>query len=292
MPRKTKQFLLAGVLAALMSFIASAWAEESPKPLEWVKGPTEVTLGDQATLKLPEGYLFLGQEETQRFLKASGNFPSGSELGIVSTAAKDENWFVVIQYRDAGYVKDEDADNWDAEEMMASIKEGTEQSNEKRKEMGIDPLIVRGWEEKPHYDKVSHKVVWAISGQSGAHISVNYNTLALGRHGYLSMNMVGSLDQLDRLKPHTQTLLTNLNFIEGKRYVDFDSTTDKVAAVGLGALIAGAAIKSGLLAKLWAFIVPLLIMGKKIILLVVLTVAGFLAKFFLKKKSEPTAPQA
>ena len=289
---KTKWFILAGMLAALMSSIGVAWADEPAPTFNWVKGPTDAKLGDQAVLKLPDGYAFLGKEDTQRFLQASGNFPSGTELGIVTPTGKDEQWFVVIQYIDAGYVKDEDADHWDAEEMLGSIKQGTEADNQKRKEMGIGPLIIRGWEEKPHYDKASHKVVWAISAQSNDRIGVNYNTLALGRHGYLSMNMVGPLDRLATLKPHTQTLLTNVNFIEGKRYVDFDSTTDKVAAVGLGALIAGAAVKSGLLAKLWAFIIPLFIMGKKLILLLVLTVAGFLAKIFLKKKQEPTAPQA
>jgi len=98
-------------------------------------------------------------------------------------------------------------------------------------------------------------------------VGVNYNTLALGRQGYLSMNMVGSLEELPTLKPHVGLLLSNVEFIEGKRYSDFDSTTDKVAAVGLSALIAGAAIKSGLLAKLWAFIIPLVIAGKKLLML-------------------------
>ena len=63
-------------------------------------------------------------------------------------------------------------------------------------------------------------------------MGVNYNTLALGRQGYLSMNMVGSLEQLPMLKPHVSQLLANVEFVEGKRYTDFNSTTDKVAAVG------------------------------------------------------------
>jgi len=289
----TEWFLTGIVVGSILWPFAVVRAEDSQKTFAWVKGPTEVRLGEQATLKLPEGYAFLGQEDTQQFLKQGGNFPSGAELGIVAPArtTKDEVWFVVIRYVDAGYVSDDDADKWNADELLASIKEGTEEANRKRRELKIDPLIIRGWEEKPHYDRASHKVVWAISAQEKDWIGVNYNTMALGRHGYLSMNLVGPLDKLSNLKPHTETLLTNLNFIEGKRYADFDSATDKVAAVGLGALIAGAAIKSGLLAKLWAFLVPLLIVGKKLIVLLVLVIAGFLGRLFLKKRA-PSTPEA
>ena len=91
------------------------------------------------------------------------------------------------------------------------------------------------------------------------------------------------LEQLPVLKPHVGLLLSNVEFIEGKRYTDFDSTTDKVAAVGLSALIAGAAIKSGLLAKLWAFIIPLVIAGKKLLMLLVIALGGLAAKYFNKK---------
>ncbi len=103
------------------------------------------------------------------------------------------------------------------------------------------------------------------------------------------MNMVGSLDELATLKPHVNTLLANVSFVEGKRYGDFNSATDKVAAVGLTALIAGAALKSGLLAKLWAFIV-LLLAGKKLIAILVIALAGLLTKF-LKKKPKPEQPE-
>jgi uncharacterized membrane-anchored protein len=212
-----------------------------------------------------------------------GNFPSGSELGLITSAAGAEQWFMVVRYIDAGYVKDDEAANWDADALMASIKEGTEEDNKTRQSQGFPPLIIRGWEEKPRYDKQANKVVWAISAQERESVGVNYNTLALGRQGYLSMNMVGSLEDLPTLKPHVSLLLSNVEFVEGKRYSDFNSATDKVAAVGLTALIAGAAIKSGLFAKLWAFIIPLVVAGKKLLMLLVIALGGLAAKYFKKK---------
>ncbi|MBX3236438.1 MAG: DUF2167 domain-containing protein [Nitrospiraceae bacterium] len=260
--------------------------EPKPVPLAWQMGPTEAALGDQAKLTLPKGYRFLGAEETQRVLREMGNFPSGAELGLIASATPGEKWFMVIRYIDAGYVKDDDAANWNADELLASIKEGTEEDNKRRQAQGHPPLVIRGWEEPPRYDKAANKVVWAIAAQEEDQVGVNYNTMALGRQGYLSMNMVGSLEELPMLKPHANQLLANVAFVEGKRYGDFNSATDKVAAVGLTALIAGAAIKSGLLAKLWAFIVPLLLAGKKLLVLLVLVVGGLIRKYFLKKKPE------
>jgi uncharacterized membrane-anchored protein len=249
-----------------------------------------VKLSDQATLRLPEGYRFLGSQDTQNVLKRMGNFPSGSELGLITSTNTDEKWFVVVQHIDAGYVKDDDAANWNPDELFASIKEGTESDNKHREAQGFPPLILIGWEEKPHYDTQSHKVIWAISSKGKDGSGVNYNTLVLGRFGYMSMNMVGKLHDLPQLKPHVQTLLANLNFVEGKRYTDFNGATDKVAAVGLTALVAGAAFKTGLLAKLWAFLVPLIIAGKKLIIFLVIAIGALLRKWFKKRPLAAPTP--
>lgn len=281
-----------GLLLVSLGLIAglpvSPTLADEPKPLPWTwqMGPTEALLGDQATLSLPNGYRFLGPEETQRLLREMGNFPSGAELGLITSATPGEQWFMVIRYLDAGYVKDDDAANWNADELLASISEGTEEDNKRREAQGHPPLVIRGWEEPPRYDKAANKVVWAIAAQEQEQVGVNYNTMALGRQGYLSMNMVGSLEELPKLKPHVDTLLASVAFVEGKRYSDFNSSTDKVAAVGLTALIAGAAVKSGLLAKLWAFIVPLLLAGKKLLVFLVLVAGGLIRKYFLKKRPE------
>ncbi|GAB1722311.1 MAG: conserved exported hypothetical protein [Nitrospira sp.] len=284
--------LLLILLGLVVGFPVSSILADEPKPaaLHWIAGPTEAKLGDQALLKLPKGYQFLGAQETQALLKRMGNFPSGSELGLITATGEGEQWFMVVRYIDAGYVKDDEAANWDADALMASIKEGTEEDNKTRQAQGFSPLIIRGWEEKPHYDKAANKVVWAISAQEQESAAgVNYNTLALGRQGYLSMNMVGSLEQLPMLKPHVSLLLANVEFVEGKRYTDFNSTTDKVAAVGLTALIAGAAVKSGLLAKLWAFMIPLVLAGKKLLMLLVIALGGLAAKY-LKRKPQAEQP--
>ena len=262
------------------------WAQSTESTYAWQQGPLDAPLGEQATLKLSADYRFLGPKDTERLLREMGNFPSGAELGLVTGHSGDSDWFVVIRFIDAGYVEDHEAAEWDADEMLSSIKEGTEEANAKRREMGMEALTVKGWEEKPHYDKATNKVVWAIAADTSQGTTVNYNTLALGRHGYMSMNLVADLSQLPALKSHAASLLSNLNFVQGKRYVDFDRTTDKVAAVGPAALIAGAAFKSGLFAKLLVLIIAF----KKVILLAGVAVIGFIWK--LVKGRSSTTPSA
>ena len=273
-------------LLAVVGFGGVAWAQSTESTYAWQQGPLDAPLGEQATLKLSADYRFLGPKDTERLLREMGNFPSGAELGLVTGHSGDSDWFVVIRFIDAGYVEDHEAAEWDADEMLTSIKEGTEEANAKRREMGMEALTVRGWEEKPHYDKATNKVVWAIAADTSHGTTVNYNTLALGRHGYMSMNLVADLSQLPSLKSHAASLLSNLNFVQGKRYVDFDRTTDKVAAVGLAALIAGAAFKSGLFAKLLVLIIAF----KKVILLAGVAVIGFIWK--LVKGRSSTTPSA
>lgn len=269
---------------------ALALAEEQPPPFAWQTAPQDVTLGAQATLTLPNGYQFLGQQEAIRLLRATGNVPSGNELAIVASTDKDSDWFVVIRFVDAGYVKDDEAENWKADEMLTAIREGTTEDNQARQRAGVPPLTIRGWEEPPRYDKAGNKVVWAISAESEGHTVVNYNTLALGRQGYMSMNMVGDLAHLATLKPHADVLLSHLNFVNGKRYTDFNSATDKVAAVGLSALIAGAAFKSGLLAKMWGLLIPLLVAFKKVLVFVVIGIGAWVTKL-LKKRTSASSSQ-
>ena len=272
--------------------IPLASSQEPREQLAWKVGPLDIPLADQAVLHLPEGYRFLDAKATQKVLRDMGNFPSGEELGLITSSKSDSNWFTVLRYINAGYVKDDDAANWNAEEMLEAIKEGTAQDNEKRQADGIPLLLIKGWEEEPHYDATAHKVEWAISNRASSDKEgegVNYNTLALGRYGYLSMNMVGDLKDLPDMKPHAKTLLNYLDFNEGKRYADFDSGTDKVAAVGLAALIAGAAFKTGLLGKLWAFLIPIVMAGKKLLVFIVIGAAALL-RWWKKKAATATAP--
>jgi len=92
----------------------------------------------------------------------------------------------VAKYEAAGYIKDDDAKDWNVDDLFKSLKEGTDQANQMRRERGIPELEVLGWIEKPHYDAAARRLVWAMAvrskgqGDEEARQSVNYNTLCAG----------------------------------------------------------------------------------------------------------------
>lgn len=213
------------------------------------EGPTNITLRDQASIKLPEGYGFIPHDQAQQLLSAMGNGKAGGLEGMIYPLKESaSNWFMVLSFDAAGYVKDDDAKNWNADELLDSIREGTAEQNKERAKMGIPEMEVIGWVQKPLYNSINHQLVWSLSSKDKGSAStedagINYNTLALGRDGYFSVNLVTDAAAIEALKPEAKELLSALEFNNGKRYADFNSSTDKVAEYGLAALVACVAAK-------------------------------------------------
>jgi len=249
------------------------------------RGPVDIALRDQAVLNVPKGEVFLPAREAAILMRRMGNFTNDRLLGMVLPEG-EENWFVVAEFDDSGYVKDEEGKDIDAAKLLQGLKDGTEEENKTRREKGIDPIRVTRWIEAPHYDQVSRHLVWSIEletlNANGAvkGTNLNYNTYALGRGGFIELNLVTDPASVEKDKSYVRQLLSNLHFKTGKRYEDFNASTDKVAAFGLLALIGGLAVKKlGLLALTGVFFVKF----AKIIIAACLAGLAAFRKFFRKK---------
>jgi uncharacterized membrane-anchored protein len=257
-----------------------------------VAGPADVKLVDQALLKLPQDLSYIPAAEAGRLLIAMGNRSGEGLLGLVLSQAAGNEWFVVMRFVKSGYIKDDDARNWKTDELLSGLKEGTEASNKERRSRGISEVEVVGWVEAPKYDAGAHRLVWSLeSKEKGAPANVergvNYNTYALGRDGYISMNLVTGMKQIQAEKPIAHTLLASLQYNGGKGYGDFNSATDHIAEYGLAALVGGiAAKKLGLFALALAFLLKF----AKVIGLVALGGGAVLVKLFKGKKAAAAAP--
>lgn len=256
------------------------------------RGPADVKLVDQAVLHLPAGFGFIPSQESAKLLRSMGNVVNEPPVGMVIPISDDNaGWFVVARFDSAGYIKDDDARDWNAKELLQNLKEGTEAANAERKQRGIPELEVIGWVEAPRYDSGARQLVWSISSKhkgeaDDANRGINYNTYALGRDGYISMNLVTDLASVEAQKPVARQLLAGLEFNSGKRYADFDSSTDKVAAYGLAALVGGVAAKKlGLLAVIAAFAVKF----AKVIALAAIGLAAGFAKWWKGRGGNPPA---
>ncbi len=260
----TKLAARAIAVAALVVGPALAWAQQPAQPeppkISWTPGPAKVDVGATiAEVQLPESLAFAGAADSRKLLEAMGNPTDGSEMGLIVPKAEDQNWFIVFEWRPIGYVKDEDKDKIDADELLKSIREGTEAANEERTKRGMPALHVVGWSEPPRYDDRTKNLTWAILGKNAdGHESVNYNVRVLGREGVMSVTLVDEPQNLAKVKPAVDEVISAFTYKQGKRYAEW-VPGDKVAEYGLTALVAAgagaAAVKLGFfgfLAKLFA----------------------------------------
>lgn len=220
------------------------------------KGPSVGELGVNAQVKLPEGYLFAGAKDTRTIMEANRNTISNREMGFV--APSDDTWFVVFEFDDVGYVNDEEKDSLDADAILANIRSATEEDNKRRVKMGWPAMTVLGWEQRPHYDEVTHNLEWAVRAQSDGDPVINYNTRLLGRGGVMEVTLVTDAASLPQTLPKFKSMLSGFDFKQGHRYAEFRAG-DKTAAYGLTGLIVGGGtavlVKSGAFKWIWKVLV-------------------------------------
>jgi uncharacterized membrane-anchored protein len=232
-----------------------AWAIELWNSLDRQTGTIEIPEAG-ATLQIPESFYYLPPADAEKVLvQVWGNPPGTETLGMIFpgeiTPFDDSSWAVTIQYEEDGYVSDDDADDIDYSELLDQMKEDADASSKERIAQGYEPIELVGWAAQPYYDASSHKLHWAKEIKFGDQEinTLNYNIRVLGRKGVLVLNFIAGMDQKNMIESELDSVLALANFDDGARYSDFNPDIDKVAAYGLGALVAGKVIaKTGLIA--------------------------------------------
>jgi uncharacterized membrane-anchored protein len=209
-------------------------------------------------------------------MEAMQNPISGRELGFLAVAKSP--WFVVFEYDETGFIRDDEKGSLDASAMLESIKAGNEEGNKEREKRGWQKLEILGWEQQPHYDEKTHNLVWAIRAQSDGKPIVNYNTRLLGRGGVMRVTLVASSQELKTILPTFNSTLSGFSYNAGKQYAEYRQG-DKLAQYGLSALVVGGAtavaVKSGAFKWLW-----------KIGVIAILGALGFLKKLFGRRNRQ------
>jgi uncharacterized membrane-anchored protein len=270
--------------------------EEVASKLKFQNG--EIKLKDGlATLKVPANFRYLDPDQADTVLvKLWGNPPSQEKtLGMLFPSeispASPESWGVVITYVEDGYVKDDEAAGINYNDLLKEMQEGTREANQERTKQGYEAIELVGWAAPPRYDKDAHKLYWAkeLSFVGSAEHTLNYDIRALGRRGVLSLNAVASMGQLQSIEKDMQQVLSFVEFNEGHRYGDYVAGVDKVAAYGIGALIAGKVLAK---AGLFKLIVGALIAGKKFVIIALVALGAFLKRLFSGRKKDEVEPSA
>jgi uncharacterized membrane-anchored protein len=202
--------------------------------------------------------MWLDADGTRQLMQIMQNPLTDTEVATVTSTDEDEWWFLVFEWQEIGYVEDDDADELDAGAILESMRKGNEQANEERERHGWAPLEIVGWHEPPHYDTKTRNLTWSLLGRSDGEDVLNRNIRLLGRRGVMSVTLVAGPDEIEAASAEVDRLLEGFRFRPGSRYAEFVAG-DRVAEIGLAALVAGGAgalaVKSGLLARFWKAIV-------------------------------------
>lgn len=270
-----KRLLLSAVFSLAGAFGAQAepaskvfpeyaqFGEEGKKFLDGIDIKTgTVTVGDGVTIKIADGFYFLDAADADSVLvEAWGNPPGEGTLGMIFpkkyTPLSDGSWGIELTYDDSGHVDDADAATIDYGALLKEMQADTEASNEERVKGGYEPVTLVGWAAPPKYDFEHKRLHWAKELKFGNNESntLNYNVRVLGREGVFVMNYIADVKDLPEISGSIDSVMNMVSFNDGKRYADFQPGIDKVAAFGIGGLIAGKALmKTGFLAVALVFL--------------------------------------
>ena len=280
-----KKLFLCIVVAVLYSAVVSAGDTDSSKvalakEMKLMDSVEKAMKYETGTIALPNGLVKLNVPAGFKYLNAEqsnyvitelwGNPPQTGILGMILPASSgpfDQSTYAfILTYDDAGYVKDDDAENIKYDEVLKDIQKDEAEDNKERAAKGYPAINMEGWASKPFYDKTNRVLHWAKNLHvAGSDVNtLNYEVRILGRKGFLSMNAVASMNELDSVKKDIDKVLAIPAFTDGNAYKDFDSKTDNVAAWTIGGLVAG---KILLKVGFWGIIVKFLAVAWKFILL-------------------------
>lgn len=247
------------------------------RSLQWQRGPTTVTVAGNSTLVVPQGYVFLDEQNTTKFLELNQNIGNDSEVLV---APESLDWTAYLSFDPSGYVKDDET--IDAAALLASLKEGTAAANAGRRQRGWTDVNVIGWASAPSYNRTTKRLEWATLLESQGRRNANFSTKILGRQGHTSVVLVANLENLSAAQTTLNTLLENYRFNSGETYAEWKEG-DKIAEYGLGALVLGGAAAVAAKKGLFTVVAGFLAGAWKFLLAGLLAASGWLRSLFKKK---------
>ena len=254
-----------------------------------IKGKTGVVNfpACHASINVPAGFVFLDSIQARTLLIGYWGNPEDRAEGLFGALVPNTAlcfyqvpMAYIISYENCGYVKDDDANSVDYDDLLANLKKGAEEESKTLPKE--NQYSIKGWAVSPKYLADSHVLVWAKTLSFSGEDVVNYDMRILGKDGLVSINAVIDPKDCKEVVDLESKIIDCLKYDNGYAYTDFDSSRDKVSEWTIGGLVAGTILaKTGILAKIGIFLL-------KFWKIIAIAVAGAIAAFvkFFKKKDE------
>jgi uncharacterized membrane-anchored protein len=205
--------------------------------VDWTSGPADASLGTLADIKIPKGYRFTDAAGAGALLGRMNNPVPQGLVGIL--APESGEWWVVLTYRDIGYVKGVDKDQIVPAAILKTISDRAQRQNEDRRLHGLPLITSVDWAVSPAYDAKTHAVEWAVRAKTQSAEVVNHTVRLLGREGVLEATAVAPYQSRNTSAAvPLKELMRNISFKQGQRYGDHQEG-DKVSNIGLAGIITG-----------------------------------------------------
>ena len=249
--------------------------------LNWIQGPKVINHTNQGKVQLKKGESALINDDAKQILY----WFNGAEYSSTLFITEDNYSYTDYVYHDVGYVKLDDWKDVNSDKFIKQMRSDAKEVNKIRRENNSETVEGIEWLQEPTLDREKNAVYYAqLVKFSDGDIAVNATTLILGRYGYTNVTSTGDPEEFkinkDEILNH---IVANYSFVEKKKYTNF-STGDKVAAAGIGGLLAASlgikAFKAGGIAAL----LILLKKGGFLLLLPLIFAWGWIKRLFTRKE--------
>ena len=196
---------------------------------------------------------------------------------------KGDGYNIFVEYKNNGYVKIDDWKQVKSKDLMNEMQRIAKSNEQYLKSQGLSYTTDIKWIYKPTFDEKSKLVFYSYEvSWSDGNKTMENRSIALGRRGHIDNSYVVNINKdtnlLDTAK-FSKEFGESVLFSDGSKHSDYKSG-DRIAAVGLGGLVAGslgvkALAKAGAFAKFlpllakfwWILLAPFLLLfsfaGKK-----------------------------
>jgi uncharacterized membrane-anchored protein len=208
--------------AQLSQSQSSAFADPL-RQINWISGPQTISIGDIASVNIPDGYRFAAAQAGARVILNNANTPVPNDLvGIL--ADKGGTWYAVLEYNKSGYVKSADVSQIDSASVLKAVQ----------KQLQNKDIT---WQSQPAFDAQADSLAWSAQVSAGSAKTLNEGVALFGRHGILEVTDVRAFP-LAAAPALSQIVSKNVTFKAGERYTDYQNG-DKAGEVAVAGLIAG-----------------------------------------------------
>ena len=220
--------------------------------------------GSNSKVNILESEIYLkGQKDIDAYNQLLFDEPANEKVMLI-VDNDDFNYSILINYLNEGYVTRDDW-NYNPDELLKEMNQ-TSKDDVKNIKWVFEPQLSDN-----NYAYYSYEVLWDDGDRT-----IETAILSFGRKGYHEIKFIKKIDEnfnARKFEEMAKGFADSINFDEGYRYSDYKSG-DKIAAVGIGGLVAGtlgvkALAKAGVLTKLlgfvakfwWVFLAPLIFLG-------------------------------